>query len=83
MEQLNPLQFIRIGVFKNSQTGMAETLGVLQSQISKWEARGHCSYEQQKAYRKAAKRMKLPWSDSYFFEVPRHAKSSWQTCWDG
>ena len=67
---MNTAIYIRKRVFRVSQVGMAELLGVSQAAISRQETTGFIPTDRQRVIRDLARERGLEWSDSWFFEVP-------------
>lgn len=71
---MSPITYIRTQIFKAKQDEFASIAKAAQSSVSRWE-NGVCgpSLGEMQNIRDEAKARNLPWSDSYFFEIPKEA----------
>lgn len=67
---MSPIRFIRVHVFRVRQHEFADIAGVAQASVSRWESGGVPTLTEMQRIRAEARRRRLEWSDSFFFEVP-------------
>ncbi len=71
---MTPLRHIRENVFRANQVEFGVIAGVNQSTVSRWESDDlEPSMKELRRIRKVAKRRRLRWSDSLFWETPKAA----------
>lgn len=73
-----PFRYIRENVFRvGTQADFADMLGYTQAQVSRLE-RGErrISRDAQDRIRGLASQKKIPWNDSWFFEVPNEERAA-------
>jgi DNA-binding transcriptional regulator YiaG len=68
---MNRMLFIRETVFGcETQADFAKLLGVSQGTVSKWEGGAEPGYSAMALIREKARKKRIPWNDSWFFEKP-------------
>lgn len=68
---MNPIRHIRTRVFRMTQITFASAIGIGQPALSRIEQDlRRLDYPKMQRIRTAAKRRRLEWNDSWFFEVP-------------
>jgi transcriptional regulator with XRE-family HTH domain len=74
---MNNMQRIRKDIFRETQEEFAKIAGTSQGTISRWET-GNLdpTREQLARIRSKARRRKLPWNDTWFFDVARRQSSA-------
>jgi DNA-binding transcriptional regulator YiaG len=71
---MRPIEHIRRNIFNVSQQVFAKIAGTTQSTVSRWESGElNVTDAEMRRIRQAARRRKLAWQDSWFFELPEQA----------
>lgn len=71
---MTPLEYIRVRILDLNQTDMAGIAGVSQGTVSRWEAGSQVpDHTAMSRIRDHIRRRRLPWNDTWFFEVPKSA----------
>ncbi len=72
---MTPIHHIRKNIFRSTQDEFALICQCDQSTVSRWEKKGSLVPTQTEMIliREAAKRRRMKWRDSWFFEAPKAA----------